>query len=238
MSGPRIYFAGVNTQHLCSAFAGHHVLESYADGGGRKLLERYRPTFASVALDCGAYSEMTTGKPIDLAAYIDFCLEHAAGYSWVASLDVIGGGPEENVKNWQSMLAAGVEAIPTFHQGEPFSLLSDYCAAAKRIGLGFKRPIQNARPWLSECFARIPAGFPVHGWAMTAYTDFPFDSVDSRTWFFEMRALMSVEGQGADALRCLTPGELLEIVIKKYERLPLRERWEGKAAQLPLLEAV
>jgi hypothetical protein len=40
---------------------------------------------------------------------------------------------------------------------------------------------------------------------------------------------MSVKGQGEAALGCLTPRELIEIVQKKYQRLPKRLAWEGRA---------
>jgi hypothetical protein len=236
MNAPRIYFAGVNQSHWCDAFAGHRVLESYADV--RALMDRYRPTFASMALDSGAYTEMTTGKAIDLAQYVDFCQAHGKFYDFIASLDSITGGPDVNLSNWRTMRDAGIDAVPTFHQGEPWSVLQDYCAGSAAVGLGFQRPIQNGETWLGECFSLIPERVRVHGWAMTSYTHFPFHSVDSRTWFFEVRALMGVEGQGASALDCLTPRELLEIVVKKYLRLPRRKLWSGQLPdrQLPMFE--
>lgn len=223
---PRIYFAGVNQNFWCDNFAGLHVLETFADV--RPGIDRYRPTFASMALDSGAFTEMTTGRPIDLGAYVEFCHQHGAFYEFIASLDSIDGGVDRNLANWREMLDRGVHAIPTFHQGEPLSVLSDYCASAKMIGLGFQRPIRDARVWLESCWARIPSDVLVHGWAMTNYTDLPFYSVDSRTWFFELRALLGVQGQGADALNCLTPRELLEIVQKKYLRAAKRVRWQGE----------
>lgn len=222
---PRIYFAAINTNPLANSFIGEHVLESFADV--RPLMDRYRPLFKSMALDSGAFSEMTTGKPIDLGAFVDFCLAHGQFYDFVASLDSITGGVETNVRNWRHMLSRGVAAIPTFHQGEPWSLLADYCAEAPMIGLGFQRPIKDGREWLTDCFARIPPTVRVHGWGMTNYTDFPFWSVDSRTWFFEVRDLLQSKGQGALSLRCLTMPELIEIVKKRYLRLPLAARWEG-----------
>lgn len=221
--GPRIYFAGVAQHFWCDAFANHRVLESFADV--QPLMDRYRPTFKSMCLDSGAYTEFTTGKAIDLEAYIDFCQSHGKAYDFIASLDSIMGGVEVNIKNWWEMKQRGVYAIPTFHQGEPMSVLADYCEDVTMIGLGFQRPIKNAREWLDECFSVIPEKVLVHGWAMTSFTDYPFYSVDSRTWFHELRGLMSVEGQGAEAMKCLTQRELLDIVVKKYLRLPIRERW-------------
>lgn len=225
MSEPLIYFAGVNQNHLCEAFQGLRVLESFADV--RRLLDRYRPGFRSMCLDSGAFTEMTTGRPIDLDAYIEFCRAHGKFYDWLASLDSITGGVGENVRNWGRMLRAGVNAIPTFHQGEPVDALREYVKRTPMVGLGFMRPIKGAREWLDECFKHIPPATRVHGWGMTNYLDYPFYSVDSRTWFFEVRALMATTGQAGDALKCLTLRELIDLVQKKYLRFGKRARWEG-----------
>lgn len=225
MNDVRIYFAGVNTSPLCEAFAGFRVLETFADI--RRVLDRYRPTFKSMCLDSGAYSEMASGKAIDLEEYIDYCQQHGAFYDFIAALDSIAGGPDVNLKNWQRMLDRGVAAIPTYHQGEPWSVLQDYVKSSRMVGLGFQRPIKNAVPYLTEAFSHIPDDVLVHGWGMTNYTQFPFHSVDSRTWFFEVQALKAVKGQGAASLRCLTNGELIEIVQKKYLRLARQCQWEN-----------
>ncbi len=220
---PRIYFAGVNQHNFCETFRGFHVLESFADV--RSLLDRYRPLFASMILDSGAFSAMNSGRTIVLEEYAEFALKHRAAYNWCASLDSIDGGVDANLANWSRLHALGLKTVPTFHQGEPWELLKAYLGVTDRIGLGFQRPIVNAREWLTECFTHIPAGFKVHGWAMTNYTDLPFYSVDSTSWLFDMKGLLSVKGntQGMDALACLTQREILEIIQKKYERGPRRQ---------------
>lgn len=220
VSDPIIYFAGVNQHSYCEAFRGLPVLESFADVG--LLMDRYRPLFSGMVLDSGAFTELTTGKAIDLRAYADFYLAHRDAYRWAASLDSINGGVDRNIRNFLELRKLGVESVPTFHQGEPWELLAEYLKEVPRVGLGFQRPIKDGRAWLTQCFARIPSGFPVHGWAMTSYTDLPFESVDSTSWLWEVKALLSVKCQGSDALACLTQRELIEIVQKKYLRLPER----------------
>jgi hypothetical protein len=225
------YFAGVNTNPFCEAFAGLHVLESFADIV--RLMDRHRPNFASMCLDSGAYSVMTTGKQIDLREYIAFAKQHGGFYDFVASLDSITGGVKANVENWRAMRDAGVDAMPTYHSGEPIELLTAYCKRTCRIGLGMQRPggkwPANAivRQFLRECFAVIPPTVKVHGWGMTNFTDFPFWSVDSTTWLWEMKALLGARGQGAEVIACLTPRELIEMVQKKYLRFSKRQKWEG-----------
>lgn len=226
-----VYFAGVNTNPFCDAFAGLHVLESFADSP--RLLDRHRPNFASMCLDSGAYSVMTTGVHIDLNDYIAFAKQHGAFYDFVASLDSIEGGVRKNIENWRAMRLAGVDAMPTFHSGEPIDLLKKYCEHSGRVGLGMQRPggkfPPNAvvRAFLRECFAVIPPTVKVHGWGMTNYTDFPFWSVDSTTWLWEYKALLGVHGQGSEVIACLTPNEIVQIVQKKYLRFGKRQLWEG-----------
>jgi len=196
-------------------------------------MDRHRPLFAGTCLDSGAYSVAQTGKSIDLDAYIDFCKLHGAAYDFIASLDVIGGSPFDNWNNWQRMLRAGVPAVPTFHSDEDLDVLRAYVAESDRVGIGFIRKDGRLPPraavckTLDKCFRIIPERVKVHGWGLTGFCDFPFWSVDSTTWLWEVKALLAVAGQGDHAIACLTPSELVEIVQKKYERLGKRQRWEG-----------
>lgn len=224
---PRVYFAGVAQHYWCSRFVGHRVLESFANV--RPLMDDYRPVFQSMALDSGAYTEMTTGRPVDLGAYVAFCQQHGRFYDFIASLDSIQGGVKENQRNWQRMRDAGIDAVPTFHQGEPIEWLQELCSAAPMVGLGFQRPIEKPADveWLETCFSNIPERVRVHGWAMTSYLQFPFWSVDSRSWFFEYRSLLSLKAQGAFAIREATPPELLQLVINAYVRRPAKRAWDG-----------
>lgn len=229
MPRPIVYLAlGQADRLVCEALKGMNVLESFAYQ--RSHFDRYRPTWDRSFLDSGAFTEMTQGTAISLDEYIGFCLEHGDFYEAIANLDDIRGDISRSQTNHRRMIDAGIKAIPVFHQGEPWSVLDETVSAApdRYIGIGFQRPINNADGWLEDVFSRVPSDVRIHGFAMTAYTHYPFYSVDSSTWVYEWKALMAVQGQGADALKCLTPGELLEIVIKKYNRLEPRRIWQGK----------
>lgn len=231
-----VYFAGVNTNHFCEAFIGRHVLETFTDPRPQRIYGRYRAVFKSMALDCGAYSALSQKVPLNIHEYGDFCLQHGAFYDWISSVDSIRGGVEENLRNWQTLSDRGLETMPTYHQGEPISVLRDYCSQAERVALGFKRNPDGSLfggelPFLNEAFSHIPSTTKIHGWAMTGYTDrYPFASVDSATWNHELRALRAVrpEYQQGFTLDHLTDSELIEIIQKKYDRLPRMERWEGR----------
>lgn len=235
----RIYLASPGNQLHAEMMAGCHVLESFALHAQRAWMVRYRPTFTSMMLDSGAYSEMTTGKPVDLGAYVAFAHEHRAGYDEIVNLDVISGDVAARVaaskRNLQTLRDAGLDPLPVFHQGEPWSVLAEL-ASCGRVGLGFQRPIRNAEAWLDDCFGRLAAGVRVHGFAMAneKFTRrYPFYSVDSATWFFEWRALMAISGQGSDVMRYLTAGEVLSLVVKKYERLAAATSWAGTTDRAP-----
>lgn len=245
---PIIYFAGAAQHSLCDWLMGHHVLEVYERNLGEDgdSLARYRSTFKSMANEPGTFMVMMEqrarkegrrkGKEpytdAELEAkrqgYIDFCLQHGDFYDWNASYDEIDVGLEQNRKNWIRCRDAGIPRLmPVFHQGEPFSLLDEYCAGSTYIGLGFQRPIENEAAWLDACFEHIPESHWVHGFAMTNYLRWPLTSADSTTWLHEVLAMDKESGQGRSALAFLTKGELVDLVVKKYQRQWKRDVWRG-----------
>lgn len=243
---PIIYFAGPAQHSLCSWFSGHHVLESYANLIDKKKdpvtkeayseegnLSRYRATFASMALDPGAYSNMTAErrgeKPlVTIDGYIKHAVKHGAFFDWCASYDDITGGPDGNRRNWERCKAAGIpKLMPVFHQGEPWSLLEEYCAGSQYVGLGMQRPFENELAFLDGAFSRIPEGRWVHIFAGTSFLEYPATSWDSTTWKNEMLDLMRTSGQGHTALRHLTQPEMLDIVLKSYPRRLKQARYYG-----------
>lgn len=230
----KLFLATPATQMHAEMMAGCNVLESFALFATSPWMVRYRPTFASMMLDSGAFSEMTKGVAVDLEAYIAYVQQHGAAYDIIVNLDVISGDVKVRVdtgmRNLQRMRDAKIDALPVFHQGEPWSVLTDLASCGK-VGLGFQRPIKCADDFLSECFTRLPPATRVHGFAMAneKYTGrYPFTSVDTATWVHELRALSAIKDQASDVLQYLTQGELLQLVIKKYQRLPMATSWAGK----------
>lgn len=235
----RVYLASPGNQLHAECMGGMHVLESFAFFAASPWMVRYRPTFASSMLDSGAFSEMTSGKAIDLGAYIAFAHEHRRGYDEIVNLDVISGDVtariDAGLRNLAAMRAAGLDPMPVWHQGEPWSVLTDL-ASGGRVGIGLQRPFRCVEETLDGAFSRLPSGCRVHGFALAneRYTGrYPFASVDSATWVHELRALSALSGQGSDVLHYMTQGELLALVVKKYQRLPKATAWRGTSS-LPL----
>lgn len=230
----KVYLATPGTQLHAESMVGCDVLESFALKARASWMTRYRPTFSSLMLDSGAYSEMSTGVKVDLGEYIAFAQEHGAAYESIVNLDVISGDVKERVaassKNLQRMRDAGIDALPVFHQGEPWSVLREL-AERGRVGVGFQRPIRSADEFLTGVFETIGSSVRVHGFAMAneRYTGrYPFASVDSATWVHELKALSAITGQASDVLQYLTQGELLKLVVLKYRRMPMATAWTGR----------
>lgn len=242
----RVYFAAAAQHSWCDWLEHHHVLESFANNLGPDdgSMARYRGKFESMCLDSGVYANMTAerrgeGPVVAIEPFIDFAVQHGAFYDFIAAFDNITGGPEANRRSWLRCRDAGIPRLmPVFHQGEPISLLREYVAAAREtiaagreatgyLGLGFQRPIKDEAAFLDACFAEIPSTWWVHGFAMTNYLRWPFTSADSKTWLHEVLAMEKESGQGRSALAYLTKHELLDIVVKKYQRQWKRDLWRG-----------
>lgn len=66
-----VYLASPNTQQQAEHVENMPVLLSFACWS--KWLDSYQASFSRLLIDSGAYSEMTTGKKVDGAAYKDWC---------------------------------------------------------------------------------------------------------------------------------------------------------------------
>jgi hypothetical protein len=139
-------------------------------------------------LDSGAYTAFHRQRPVDLAAYIDDALALKARDPLLVeifALDVIGDG-EATARNTETMWAAGIEAIPAFHYGEPWELLTHYAQRYPTIALGGNTKVAK-RPrlaWAEQCFARV---WPkkVHGFGIgdpDMLRRLPFHSADTSSW--------------------------------------------------------
>tara|TARA_Y100000310_G_scaffold317444_1_gene370337 strand:+ start:32 stop:757 length:726 start_codon:yes stop_codon:yes gene_type:complete len=240
----RLYFASPNTRILAEAVKDKHVLESFAIQW--KNANQYRMTYKSMMLDSGAFSAHNSGKVIDVDEYGEYAAVHAADYDLIVNLDDIGGDVGKSEAHERRLREVhGLNPVPVFHQGEPWAVLDEYASRAEVVGLGFKRPLTPPairEAWIGECFSRLPQGQRVHGFAMTSFMGkFPFASVDSTTWIREyMNITYGPHARIGQLAAFLTPLEILDLVIKRWERLPRCTTWprlthRDKAGQMSLV---
>lgn len=218
-----MHFAGSNTALLTNALLGESILVSYADIRSRRdwwentlrpLLER--GAFRHVMLDSGAFTVISAGITIGIDEYVAFCRAHGHLFDTIINLDDIAGDVATSEANLATLKAAGIDALPVFHQDEPWDVLERMVAEHGYIGIGFARnactcgscPAKKEKgckggrmkygrkangAWLAEVFSRT-GETKVHGLAMTSWCDaYPFESVDSTTWIAEYRAVRKPE---------------------------------------------
>lgn len=152
-------------------------------------LDVYRPVAPyykkarSFMLDSGAFTAYTTGKPVDIDALI--AEVNQPQWDEAVGLDVIGDW-RGSKSNMEYMLARGAsKAMPVFHIGDPWDLLTFYCDNWSKVGLScrFGEPVSTSLRFYEQCFARAwPHKFHSFGWiAHEALVRFPFHTADAAT---------------------------------------------------------
>lgn len=137
-------------------------------------------------MDSGAFSAYNSGVTIDLDAYTETCKQQLAEdptLTEVFALDVIGDW-RASEKNTRFMWDAGVPAIPTYHVGEPESVLIGLARDYPKIALGGAVGFRQKDAWAAQCFARVWPK-PIHGLGFGSEKSLmalPWHSVDATNW--------------------------------------------------------
>lgn len=207
-----IYLASPNTQQQAEHACEMPVLLSFACYSDWQ--DRYQQTYDRILIDSGAYSEFSSGKKIDIGAYIEWSQRWTDHADAIAGLDDISGDWKRSLENYERFPIG----FPTFHESDPVELLDDLIAMAKErsgwIGLGLLPPRDGKERWVRDACERIPDEIHVHGWALRRYTHVRrLDSADSTNWWRDAMKLRTIPD-----LAHMTYGECLEIVVKRYQR--------------------
>lgn len=146
--------------------------------------------YADWVLDSGAFSVWNAGGTVDLHEYIAACKMVLAGQNpptQVFALDVIKDW-KASLANTRKMWAAGVEAMPTYHSGEPWEALMQIAREFPRIAIGGVANDNTSKmKFAQQCFARVWPK-PIHGFSYCSRSfveALPFASVDSTSWYLQ-----------------------------------------------------
>jgi len=177
-------------------------LQSYYWLKGRRLrwefmVKKAKEKKVSLFLDSGAYSAFTQGIEIDIQEYIAFVKANEQHLEVYANLDVIGDA-EATYKNQMIMEEAGLDPMPCFHYGEPFSWLEKYLDEDYEyiaLGVAGVKDKNQLSRWLDHCWSLIcdDDGMPrakMHGFAITSVglmSRYPWYSCDSTSWVMTSR---------------------------------------------------
>lgn len=139
--------------------------------------------------DSGAFSALTSGKPIDVDAYTRWCHAVRPHTTWLAALDEIGN-PDVTWQRWRTLTRSGLDTIPTLHYGASPRLMDRYVEhGVDFLGLGGmvgrKGEQQRLMRWTLSMMRYARDTHPqmrFHGWGIThplLLTNLPWYSVDS-----------------------------------------------------------
>ena len=180
------------------------------------------------SLDSGAFSAYSSGVSTDLKEYIETAKklrDTDPDLKEIFALDVIGDH-RASLVNCQAMWKAGVEAIPTYHFGEPESVLKHLSQNYPKIALGGIARHKGAGKlrWAEQCFARV---WPcrIHGFgfgSVSQIMSLPWDSVDATNWETAPCAFGRWESFGNLTYR--GSGQNLRIEVEHFLRLEQRAR--------------
>lgn len=204
------YLASPNNQLQADAARGMNVLLSCAIYA--PWMDGYQGSFSGILIDSGAYSEMNSGKVVDIEHYVDFTARWTDRADAIAGLDDIRGDWRRSLRNYER------GGFPTYHDSDPFELLPDLIDISRErgnwLGIGLVPPRTGKLGWLVSTLARIPPDIHVHGWALRLYRDQGrLDSVDSTNWWRDAMKLRTLPDT-----KHLTYGECLGVIVKRYQR--------------------
>jgi hypothetical protein len=201
---------------------------------------RHRYQFRGWVLDSGAFTAHNAGVPVDLRAYTETCrrlIDADPALGEVFALDVIADW-RAGLRNAEAMWSAGVPAVPTFHPGEPWSVLTGLARDYPKIALGgvVGWPAGRKAAFVGQCFARVwPKA--VHGLGMSGEAmvlGYPFHSVDASNW--EARPCRFGEWNAYGAkLSVKGSGQNLRAEVEWYLRVErrARDRWRAEMPKVP-----
>lgn len=213
-------------------------------------LEHYRTDSHAFApartlLDSGAYSAFASGTAVD----IDALTRESKMPMWTeaAALDVIGD-PMASKRNAVAMRMCGSPAWPTFHVGDPWTLLAFYCAHWPKVGLGGM--VGRYRPELRRWLDRVFATAGLHAFHAFGLMDkqilltYPFHSADASSWSLQplaYRVQIAIRGHRLAAgqqikglTRPATVQSLRYRILETVElQARLREHWRRELEGMP-----
>lgn len=222
-----VYLSSPGNQMQASYLGGMPVLVSFALLS--KWLGEYIPTFGQTMVDSGAYSEMSSGKVVDLDKYGQWLDALPFAADAAAALDDIRGDWERSLYNWDQI----PQTFPVLHDSDPPNYIDAVLERlqdshrgrlrptdAQWCGIGLVPP-RTKTAFVERLLKRIPSGVHVHLFAMRNMLPQAMAirgndvSADSINWVLDSFAVKN-------KIPWLTLAECTEIVVKRYQRCPPR----------------
>jgi len=239
------------TVYLAFSTAGIATLKHHAEDKAVNMLvayplldifmkERKHFNIEKWVLDSGAFSVFNSGKTISVYEYINAC--RGLDAAEVIALDDLESWGKSK-RNAQIMWAAGINAMPVYHQGEPLEYLDWCCENSDKVGLGSK--IKTKPKWLKAVFAHVwkkHGPKKLHGFGMAglrAVETAPFDSVDASSAFTSVGRFGQFAGFTGHQIHLRTrmkKGGFFDVWVEIVEHMRRQTwseaRWKGELTKL------
>lgn len=176
------------------------------------------PVGVDIIVDSGAFTVHSSGKTIDVHAYVEYLNRERGRFDAAFGLDVIGDAAA-SMRNYAIMadgLHADVAMIPVWHQGSPISVLEslmeqwDYIAVGGLVsnGPGKSRNVSAMRAAIAAHKLARDHGVRLHGLGVTGNEQLrlPWFSVDSSSWTIPQRRPVVYLAQPNGRLKSYTRG--------------------------------
>ena len=169
------------------------ILLSYHYFKNTNLIDLYSKYFdkpyPDTFLDSGAFSAATQGVQISIDEYANYIKKYEHLLTVYSNLDVIGNYQATN-KNQLILEKKGLNPIPVFHTGSPFSELERLCRRYSYVALGGMVPYmqfpKKIMPFLIKAFKIAEKhNTKYHGFGCTSWQILKalnWYSVDSSSW--------------------------------------------------------
>lgn len=250
-AGPTVRLVTSGGDQGVNALAGQRGVERIPEESAPALLVSYYYldgwlkcqedcVYRDWVIDSGAFSAYQGGVTIDLGDYIKTCKHLLATdpkLVEVYSLDVIGGDWRESLANTERMWSEGVEAIPAFHKGEPWSVLEQLAKDYPKIALGGIALLRRKEKlaFAKQCFARVwPKKIHGFGCGGGMVLDLPFHSVDATSWAVGPVGFGNWRAYPGARVSWRGGSQNLRVEIEHFLRLEhqARQRWRKEMAIL------
>lgn len=186
----KLYFSSPRYD-VIKAVKHKNVLLSFAVNA-KKSYQNYIDEDINILIDSGAFSIYNSGKTVDIEEYYRFIENSPISWNFI-SLDVIPPdnptkkelmkAVDQGFENYKYLSKLNHKILPTYHYGEPISILKKYISITDYICAGPKRGAgQSADEYYKMIFKNTTNQIKVHGLANTSLPSllkYPFYSVDS-----------------------------------------------------------
>jgi hypothetical protein len=177
----------------------------------------------NLLIDSGAFTAFSSGNPIPVSEYIEWCKEFYEKCAWqYIGLDVVNQ-PAETSKNLKAMTDAGLRPMPVQVMGERLENVRDLVEINPHICVsgGVTQPVDFMMQRYKACYDISEGKARIHGLGFVKWPQMwqvPLFSVDSSSWMQGQRWGVGCTYNPRTGMA--RPARLTQVIAKKQRLSP------------------